>query len=95
MQKKTGNTEETEEHLEITTEKIILRAIERGLSLKDFEEMTVGMIIDFIVTHNNENLTEEEKEEVFKRIEALTSTQLLDIANEVLSENYLSTLIYK
>ncbi len=39
--------------------------------------------------------TYEEKEEVFKRIEALTSAQLLDIANEVLSENYLSTLIYK
>ena len=63
MQKKTGNTEETEEHLEITTEKIILRAVERGLSLSDFDEMTVGMIIDFIVTYNNENLTEEEKEE--------------------------------
>ena len=25
--------------------------------------MTVGMIIDFIVTYNNENLTDEEKEE--------------------------------
>ena len=60
--KKTGNAEETEENLQITTEKIILRAIERGLSLKDFEEMTVGMIIDFIVTYNNENLTDEEKE---------------------------------
>lgn len=32
--------------------------------------MTVGMIIDFIVTYNNENLTEEEKEE-----ETRTATQ--------------------
>ena len=37
----------------------------------------------------------EEKEEVFKRIETLTSSQLLDIANEVLSESYLSTLMYQ
>ena len=39
--------------------------------------------------------TYEEKEEVFKRIEDLTASQLLDIANEVLAENYLSTLIYQ
>lgn len=37
----------------------------------------------------------EEKEEVFKRIESLTTSQLLDIANEVLAESYLSTLIYQ
>lgn len=37
----------------------------------------------------------EEKEEVFRRIEALTSMQLLEIANEVLAESYLSTLFYK
>ena len=37
----------------------------------------------------------EEKEEVFRRIDNLTSTQLLDIANEVLAEDYLSTLSYK
>ena len=39
--------------------------------------------------------TYEEKEEVFKRIESLTTSQLLDIANEVLAEDYLSTLIYQ
>lgn len=37
----------------------------------------------------------EEKEEVFQRIESLTATELLEIANEMFSENYLSTLIYK
>lgn len=37
----------------------------------------------------------DEKEEVFRRIEALKSNQLLDIANEVFAENYLSTLFYK
>ena len=36
-----------------------------------------------------------EKEEVFQRIESLTATELLEIANEMFSENYLSTLIYK
>lgn len=35
------------------------------------------------------------KEEVFRRIEALTPTGLLDIANEMFSEDYLSTLVYR
>lgn len=37
----------------------------------------------------------EDKEEVFQRIEALTSSQLLEIANELFSEEQLSTLIYR
>lgn len=36
----------------------------------------------------------EKPEEVFRRIEALTAEQLLDIANEMFDESYLSTLIY-
>lgn len=41
----------------------MLRAIERGLSLRDFEELTVGMILDLIITFNNENLKEEDMED--------------------------------
>lgn len=37
----------------------------------------------------------EEKEEVFARIEALTASELLEISNQMFSEDYLSTLIYK
>ncbi len=37
----------------------------------------------------------ESSETLFRRIEALTSEQLLEVANEMLGENYLSTLIYK
>lgn len=37
----------------------------------------------------------EDKEEVFKRIDELTSSKLLDIANEVFAEDYLSMLIYR
>lgn len=37
----------------------MLRAIERGLSLNDFNELTVGMILGFITTYNNENNQEE------------------------------------
>lgn len=37
----------------------------------------------------------EEHTEVFKRIEALTAEHLLEVANEMFDENYLSTLIYK
>jgi hypothetical protein len=42
---------------------LMLRAIERGLCLADFEEMTPGMIIGYIVTYNNEHLSEDEKED--------------------------------
>lgn len=48
----------------MTTEILILRALERGLSLSDFNEMTIGMIIDFIVTYNNESSKDENEDEV-------------------------------
>lgn len=41
----------------------MVRALERGLALSDFQEMTVGMIIDYITTYNNLNLSEEEKQD--------------------------------
>jgi hypothetical protein len=41
----------------------MLRAIERGLCLNDFENMTPGMIIGYIVTYNNEHLDDDEKED--------------------------------
>lgn len=44
----------------------MLRALERGLSLSDFDYMTVGMIIDFIVTYNNERIEEDEMEDVIR-----------------------------
>ena len=46
----------------MTTEILMLRALERGLSLSDFDYMTVGMIIDFIVTYNNERIEDQEEE---------------------------------
>ena len=45
----------------MTTEILMLRALERGLSLSDFDYMTVGMIIDFIVTYNNERIEDQEE----------------------------------
>lgn len=47
----------------MTLELLILRALERGLSLQDFQVMTPGMIIDFIITYNNERLSDEERED--------------------------------
>ena len=37
----------------------------------------------------------EEREEIFRRIESIKADQLLEIANEIFAENYLSTLSYK
>jgi len=38
----------------------MVRAIERGLSLWDFKELTVGMIIGYIATYNGCNSSEEQ-----------------------------------
>lgn len=42
----------------------MLGAIERGLSLNDFENMTVGMITDYVITYNNERIDDEDEESV-------------------------------
>lgn len=41
----------------------MVRALERGLTLSDFENLTVGMIVDYLTTYNNLNLSEEEKQD--------------------------------
>lgn len=41
----------------------MLRAIESGLTLRDFEDLTFGMIVGYITTYNNERLGEDEKED--------------------------------
>lgn len=42
---------------------MILRALERGLTLRDFDDMTPGMIVDYIISYNNEHLDDDEKED--------------------------------
>ena len=41
----------------------MLRSIERGLPLSEWENMTTGMILGLITTYNNEYLDEDEKED--------------------------------
>jgi len=45
----------------------MVRAIERGINLCDFENLTIGMIINFISTYNdmqnNQNTQEKEMKE--------------------------------
>lgn len=50
----------------MTTEIIMVRAIERGLTLQDFEELTTGGILDYIITYNNVNSTSEKEEETVR-----------------------------
>lgn len=38
------------------------RAIECGLSAADFENMTIGMIVDFLITCNNEYYDEKKRQ---------------------------------
>jgi len=44
----------------------MLRAIERGLCLHDFEILTVGMILGYIIEYNNEHLEEDEREDTVR-----------------------------
>lgn len=38
----------------MTTEKLILRSIERGITLRDWDHLTYGMIIGIITQYDNE-----------------------------------------
>lgn len=61
-----------------------------GVASDNFENCALDMGKCFL--HYNRY---EEKEEVYKRIESITSCELLEISNEILDESRLSTLIYK
>lgn len=61
-----------------------------GVASDNHESNTLGMAKAFLHYGKCES-----PEEVFRRIEALTSTQLLEVANEKFDESALSTLIYR
>ena len=61
-----------------------------GVASDNFENCALDMGKCFL--HYNRY---EEKEEVYKRIESITSKELLEISNEVFCEDRLSTLIYE
>ena len=61
-----------------------------GVASDNFENCALDMGKCFL--HYNRY---EEKEEVYKRIESITSKELLEISNEIFSEEQLSTLIYE
>jgi len=44
----------------------MLRALERGITLRDFEHLTLGMILGYVVTYNNEHLDDNEKEDTVR-----------------------------
>lgn len=61
-----------------------------GVASDNFENNALGMAKTYLHYHKYES-----SELVFKRIEELTAGQLLEVANEMFAEEYLSTLIYK
>ena len=61
-----------------------------GVASDNFENNALGMAKTYLHYHKYES-----SELVFKRIETLTAEQLLEVANEMFAEEYLSTLIYK
>lgn len=54
------------------------------------ENVMLNMARSYMIFNKVDSL-----EEINKKVDAITSTQLLDIANEILDENKLSTLIFK
>ena len=61
-----------------------------GVASDNFENNALGMAKTYLHYHKYES-----SELVFKRIEALTAEQLLEVSNEMFAEEYLSTLIYR
>lgn len=60
-----------------------------GVASDNFENNALGMAKTYLHYHKYES-----SESVFQRIEALTAEQLLEVANEMFAEPYLSTLVY-
>ena len=46
----------------MSTELLIIKALERGITLSDFDNLTIGMIMDILITFNNENYSEDEED---------------------------------
>lgn len=61
-----------------------------GVASDNFENNALGMAKTYLHYHKYES-----SEVVFKRIETLTAEQLMEVANEMFAEEYLSTFIYK
>lgn len=61
-----------------------------GVASDNYENNALGMGKTFLHYHKYES-----SELVFKRIEELTTEQLLEVANEMFAEEYLSTLVYR
>ena len=61
-----------------------------GVASDNFENNALGMAKAYLHYHKYES-----SESVFQRIEALTAEQLLEVANEMFAEPYLSTLVYR
>lgn len=61
-----------------------------GVASDNFENNALGMAKTYLHYHRYES-----SESVFQRIEALTAEQLLEVANEMFAEPYLSTLVYR
>ena len=61
-----------------------------GVASDNFENNALGMAKTYLHYHKYES-----SEVVFKRIETLTAEQLMEVANEMFAEEYLSTLIYR
>ena len=61
-----------------------------GVASDNYENNALGMAKTYLHYHKYES-----SEVVFKRIETLTAEQLMEVANEMFAEEYLSTLIYK
>lgn len=59
---KSTKKSDNDSDFELTTELLMLRSIERGIPLSDWEIMTVGMIVGYIYEFDNERLDEEDKE---------------------------------
>lgn len=61
-----------------------------GVASDSFENNALSMGKTFLHYHKHEN-----PDEVCRRIEAITAASVLEVANEMLAEEHLSTLIYK
>ena len=58
-----NNTDSSVKEQEVDIELIMSGAISRGLTMSDLDDLTIGQVVDYCITHNNLSSPQEEEKE--------------------------------
>lgn len=63
----------TKNQEEVTTETLIRRAVDRGINVQDLDNMTIGMVVDYLTAANNEDMKEDKPAKKYATAEDISN----------------------